>query len=133
MMHEHVECVELHLKTLALLVSIIAAPTTVFGQAAITGNVSDPSGAPLAGVTVDARSGALLEPRTAATDADGRYRIENLRPCIYTVTFTLDGGSRHQERDVELAGSFTATGDASLTLGALTDTVTVESDTPVVD
>ena len=133
-MHEHAECVALHLKTLALLVSIVIAPTTVLGQATITGNVSDSSGAPLAGVMVDARSSVLIEAlRTTATDDAGRYRIENLPPGRYTVTFTRDGWSRYQQQDVELTGSLTAVVDAALTLGALTDTITVRSDTPVID
>ena len=134
MTHEHAVCVELHLRTLALLVLIVATPTAVFGQAAITGNVSDSFGGPLAGVTVDARTSVLIETlRTTATDDAGRYRIENLAPGWYTVTFTRDGWSRYQQQDVELTGSLTAIVDATMTLGALTDTITVQSEAPGVD
>jgi hypothetical protein len=131
--HEHPACVELHLKTLAHLFSLVMAPTTAFGQAVITGHVSDSAGAPLAGVVVDTRSTATIEAVSVTTDDTGRYRIENLRPGRYTVTFTRDGWSRYQERDVELTGTLTAVVNASLTLGALTDTITVQSEAPIVD
>ena len=52
----------------------------------------DASGAVLPGVTVEAASPALIEKvRTAVTDGTGRYRIEDLRPGDYTVTFSLAG------------------------------------------
>ena len=63
-------------------------------QASITGTVKDTSGAVLPGVTVEASSPELIEKvRGAVTDATGQYRIENLRPGRYTVTFTLAGFS----------------------------------------
>ena len=51
-------------------------------------------GGVLPGVTVEASSPALIEKvRTAVTDGTGQYRIENLRPGVYAVTFTIPGFS----------------------------------------
>ena len=48
----------------------------------------------LPGVTVEASSDVLIEKvRTAVTDGNGSYRIVDLRPGTYTVTFTLTGFS----------------------------------------
>ena len=59
---------------------------------AIAGVVKDSSGAVLPGVTVEASSPALIErARTAVTDDTGQYKILDLRPGVYVVTFTLAG------------------------------------------
>ncbi|HEY9465605.1 MAG TPA: carboxypeptidase-like regulatory domain-containing protein, partial [Vicinamibacterales bacterium] len=64
------------------------APAVVWAQATITGTVKDTSGALLPGVTVEASSPALIEKvRSAVSDGTGQYRIENLRPGMYTVKF----------------------------------------------
>jgi hypothetical protein len=71
---------------------LLLAPTALFAQASITGVVKDSSGAILPGVTVEASSPALIErTRSVVTDGTGQYRIVDLRPGIYTVTFTLSG------------------------------------------
>src|SRR5688500_14217044 len=55
---------------------------------AIQGVVADAaSGEPFAGVTVVATSPALQGTQSAFTDADGVYKITNLPPGTYTVTF----------------------------------------------
>ena len=73
---------------------ILAAPVAVHAQASIAGTVKDTSGALLPGVTVEASSPALIEKiRTAVSDGTGQYRIENLRPGLYTVKFVLAGFS----------------------------------------
>jgi hypothetical protein len=109
-------------------------PVAAFAQAAIAGSVRDPSGAPLPGVIVEASSPALIEKtRTAVTDGNGRYRIEDLRPGVYKVRFTLEGWRPSQREGVELTGSFTATADTTLAIGALTDTVNVIGEVSVVD
>ena len=109
-------------------------PAITFAQAAITGSVKDSTGAPLSGVLVEASSVLLIEKaRTAITNEAGRYRIEDLRPGIYLVRFTLAGWRPYQLDGVELTGSFTAIVDAQLTVGALTETITVAAEPPVVD
>src|ERR687891_393124 len=94
------------LKSTVLAAALVLAPAAVFAQAIIAGAVKDASGAVLPGVTVEATSPALIERvRTAVTDGSGQYRIEDLRPGVYSVTFTLTGFSSVKRDNVELTGS----------------------------
>src|SRR5688572_28908687 len=121
-------------KTLTLLAWIVLVPTAARAQAVIAGTVRDSSGAVLPGVTVEAASPTLIEKvRSVATDGTGQYRIEDLRPGTYTVTFTLQGFNTFKREGIELTGSFTATINAELRVGALTETITLTGESPVVD
>jgi hypothetical protein len=112
----------------------VLLPATAAAQAVIAGTVRDTSGAILPGVTVEASSPALIEKvRTAVSDSTGQYRIEDLRPGTYTVNFTLTGFSAFRREGVELTGSFTATINAEMKVGALEETVTVTGESPIVD
>jgi hypothetical protein len=103
-------------------------------QATITGVVKDTSGAVLPGVVVEASSPALIEKtRSVVSDGTGQYRIVDLRPGVYTVTFTLSGFNTYKRDGVALEGSFVATINADLRVGALTETITVSGESPVVD
>jgi len=113
---------------------LILAPAAAFAQASIAGVVKDASGAVLPGVTVEASSPALIEKtRTAVTDNSGVYKIVDLRPGAYSVTFTLAGFATSKRDGIELTGSFIATINADLKVGALAETITVTGETPVVD
>src|SRR2546429_8481316 len=115
-------------------ISLVVFPASVWAQAAITGVVKDASGAILPGVTVEASSPALIEKvRTVVTDGTGQYRIVNLRPGTYAVTFTLTGFNVAKREGIELTGAFIATVNAELKVGAVTETITVSGATPVVD
>jgi hypothetical protein len=104
------------------------------GAATIAGVVRDTSQAALPGVTVEATSPALTgTARTAVTDGNGAYRIEELRPGTYTVTYTLPGFSITRRDGLELSPSFTATVDIELSLGSIEETITVSGRTPLVD
>ena len=117
---------------LAALVAVM--PSTAYGQASITGVVRDTSGAVLPGVTVEASSPALIEKvRSGVTNGAGQYRIENLRPGPYSVTFTLAGFATVKRDGVELTGSFSASINADMRVGALEETVTVTGESPIVD
>ena len=124
------------LATLIVIVAVLACSSPAFAQAtaSIAGTVVDASGALLPGVTVEASSPALIEKvRSVVSDGTGQYRIEQLRPGTYTVTFTLTGFSTVRREGVELAGSFAATVNAELKLGSVEETITVQGDSPVVD
>jgi len=123
----------LRLASLALML-ILLAPAAARAQASIAGSVRDTSGAVLPGVTVEASSPALIEKvRAVVTDDAGQYRIVDLRPGIYVVTFTLPGFASFRRDGIELTGSFVATVDAEMRVGAVEETVTVTGETPLVD
>jgi hypothetical protein len=92
----------------------------------LAGSVKDTSSALLPGVTVEASSPALIErTRTAVTDSAGEYKITNLVPGVYTVTFTLQGFATYKREGIELTTNFTAQVNAELRVGALEETITV--------
>jgi hypothetical protein len=118
----------------ALLVSFVALPALAFAQATITGVVRDTSGAVLPGVTVEAGSPVLIEKvRSVTTDAGGQFRIIDLRPGVYAVTFSLPGFNTVKREGVELSGNFTATINADMRVGEVQETVTVTGEAPTVD
>src|SRR5437660_12769032 len=119
---------------LALLVLLVLVPRIAVAQSAIAGVVKDTTGAVMPGVTVEVASPALIEQtRSAVTDAQGQYKILDLRPGTYSVTFTLPGFSTVKRDGVELPANFTAPVNAELRVGALEETVTVSGASPVVD
>ena len=83
-------------------------PAAVFGQGAIGGAVRDTSGGVLPGVSVEAASPVLIERvRTATTDDKGQYLIVDLRPGVYSVTFTLAGFTILKREGLELTTGVT--------------------------
>jgi hypothetical protein len=122
------------LKLLAAVAALVVLPSAAFAQASIAGVVRDNTGGVLPGVTVEAASPVLIEKvRTAVTDDAGQYRIVDLRPGTYVVTFTLPGFTAVKREGVELQGSITATINADLRIGGLEETITVSGSAPVVD
>src|SRR2546422_8755627 len=110
---------------LAVALTAVGLPAGAQTLGTIAGVVKDPSGAVLPGVTVEAASPALIERvRTAATDGTGLYRIVNLPPGIYTVTFTLPGFNQVRREAGQGAAGFTATIDADMRVGAVGGAVT---------
>jgi len=117
---------------------LFLAPAAARGQladsASIAGVVRDASGAVLPGVTVEAASPALIDKiRTTVTDGQGLYRIVDLRPGMYTVTFSLAGFSTFRREGLELTTGFTAAINAELKVGTVEETITVTGESPVVD
>lgn len=103
-------------------------------QSAIAGLVRDTSGAVLPGVTVEASSPSLIVgTRTAVTDGTGQYRIQDLRPGDYTVSFTLTGFRQIKRSGITLPASFTATVNAEMLVGTLEESIIVTAASPLVD
>src|SRR5436190_23080625 len=118
--------------------SVTLARLDGWAQSATTGSIAgvvrDATGAALPGVTVEAASPALIEKvRTVVTDGEGQYKIVDLRPGTYTVTFTLPGFSTVKREGIELTTGFTATVNGELKVGAVAETLTVTGASPVVD
>ena len=114
--------------------ALLLLSTPAFSQPAVSGTVRDASGAVLPGVSVEAASPALIEKvRGVVTDGNGQYRIVDLEPGTYTVTFALSGFTTIKREGVELTGAGVTTINADLPVGAVAELVTVTGATPVVD
>ena len=109
-------------------------PAAAHAQSSLTGIVKDSSGAVLPGVTVEAASPVLIEKtRSAITDSTGAYRLTDLRPGVYAITFALEGFSTVKRDGLELPANFTMTINSELKVGALEETLTVTGSSPTVD
>ena len=128
------------LRVLCGLAVVLSAcvPKAVYAQSDLTGSIAgivkDDTGAVLPGVTVEAASPALIEKvRSVISDSQGNYQIVDLRPGMYTVTFTLPGFGTYKRDGIELRTAFTATVNGEMKVGALEETVTVTGAAPTVD
>ena len=121
-------------RTLLAFAGALLLSTTAYAQSSIVGVVKDTSGAAMPGVTVEASSPVLIEKvKSTVTDGSGAYRIADLRPGTYTVTFTLTGFKTFQRAGLQLPAEFTATLNGELGVGTLEETITVTGASPVVD
>lgn len=119
--------------TFGLLVALVVS-RAAFAQSAIAGVVTDETGGVLPGVTVEASSPALIEQmRSVVSDGNGRYRIIDLRPGSYSLTFTLPGFTTFIRERIVLETGFTATVNAQLRTGGIDESITVSGAAPVVD
>ena len=118
----------------SIVLGALILPSVAHAQSAFAGTVRDTSGGVLPGVTVGASSPALIEKvRTATTDATGQYRLVDLRPGTYTVTFSLAGFTTLVREGIRLEADFTAPLNIEMRVGALEENVTVTGASPVVD
>jgi hypothetical protein len=111
-----------------------AFASIAYAQGTLTGTVRDASGAVLPGVTVEASSPAIQGGvRSVVTDGSGVYRIIELSPGVYSMTFSLAGFGSVKRDGVALAGTQVLTIPIELKVGDLQETITVTGETPVVD
>src|SRR5262245_30936358 len=107
-------------RSVLVLACLLIVPALAHAQATLSGTVRDTSGAVLPGVTVEAASPALIEKvRTAVTDGTGQYRITELPPGTYVLTFSLAGFSTVRRDAVNVSGSGVVPINADLRVGAL--------------
>ncbi len=114
-------------------VALFLLSSTTVGAQTISGLVTDPSGAVLPGVTVEATNAATRQVRTITTDEGGRYVVANLQPGTYSVTYRLEGFSPVTRPGITLTSDFTAAIDMQLKLGGQSDVITVTAAAPLVD
>ncbi|HEX3644263.1 MAG TPA: carboxypeptidase-like regulatory domain-containing protein [Vicinamibacterales bacterium] len=117
-----------------LCAAVFFLPRTSYAQPAIAGVVKDTSGAVMPGVLVEASSPALIEKtRSVVTDSAGQYKIVELTPGTYEVSFTLAGFKVVRRGNIVLEGNFTPTVNAELQVGSLSEVLTVTAEAPTVD
>ena len=91
------------------LMAFVLLPAATYAQGSIAGSVRDSSGAVLPGVTVEASSPALIEKtRTVVTDDKGEYKVVDLRPGTYSVTFSLSGFTSVQREGITINSGYIA-------------------------
>ena len=119
---------------LLVVMAILGAGPSLATAQSLAGTVRDTSGAVLPGVTIEASSPALItKVRTGVTDETGQYRIPDLPPGTYKVTFTLPGFATVVREGVELSGGGVMTIGAEMRVGELQESITVTGESPVVD
>src|SRR5262245_52437794 len=120
---------------LLLLAAVLLVPAATYAQdGTIAGVVRDSSNAVVPGVTVEVTSPVLIEKvRSTVSDDNGRYQITALPVGTYKVTFSLTGFSTVERPNVQLTSNFTANINANLTVGSVTETVSVVAESPAVD
>ena len=107
------------------LVTPVTYAQVLYGS--IVGVVTDSTGAaiPGAGVTIVNRDTGLT--REATTDAQGNYSLINILAGPYNLKVTLAGFKEIQRSNLPVSVGQIARVDATLEVGALTETVNVES------
>jgi hypothetical protein len=124
------------LSVASLSMFMAAAPAAAQGTApaSIIGQVRDDTGAVLPGVTVTATSPALQVPEVSAvTDTQGEYRVSPLPIGVYSVTWELSGFQAVRQEGIRLTVGFVAKLDRTLQLGSVTETISVNAASPLVD
>src|SRR5688572_26175679 len=117
-----------------LLASLLAFPALAAAQATLAGTVRDASGGVLPGVAIEVSSPALIEKvRSTVSEGTGQYRITELPPGRYVVTFSLSGFGTVRRDDVLVSGAGVIPINAELRVGAIEETVTVSGASPLVD
>ncbi len=97
------------------------------GTGAIEGTLTDPQGRAVPNATVTATNTATNQERTATTGASGDFKFSLLNPGTYRLKFTAAGFKTTEVSAVQVVTTETATVDKVLEVGAITQTVTVES------
>src|SRR5262245_10615639 len=119
-----------HVAKVALLAAVVLLPSLAHAQT-LAGTVRDASAAVLPGVTVEAASPVLIEKvRTTVTDGTGQYRILDLTPGVYKLTFTLPGFTTVVREGVEVSGAQIITINTDMRVGGVQETITVTGETP---
>ena len=118
-------------RVFAVLMSIAGLIQAQTGR--ITGRVSDPSGAPIAGAAVRATETATNQERSTSTSSDGYYTLSSLLPGTYSVSVQTAGFKPTTNAAVQLLVDQDLRLDFSLQIGALTEEVVVTAQTPLLE
>jgi len=122
-------------KRLPLLAVLVAAVLALAGPSeaqvlygSVVGSVSDTSQAAVAGATVTLINVGTNLARETTTRSDGSYLVVNLIPGTYNVRVTLAGFKEYVKQAVPVSANAVARVDITLEVGAMTETVTVQSE-----
>ena len=118
-----------------LLIPLLLSSSAAFAQGdrgAITGLITDKSGAAIPNVAVDAVNSATNGRYETITTGTGSYRLVGLPVGLYDVSAKANGFNITVQRGVQIQTNQTATIDIGMTVGAVTESVTVQGGVPLI-
>jgi hypothetical protein len=121
---------------LLAIVCCLSTGSLALGQesmAELRGRVVDAQNAAVPGTTITITNQATGVKRETVSNSDGSYFITAISPGSYVLDAELSGFSKFNRRDVRLDLGRTTTVDVQLTVGRVTETVTITAETPLVD
>ncbi len=118
--------------SLAIIASFSLAAVGQEFRGRVQGNVTDPSKAAIVGATVTLTNVSTGVETVRQTDAAGFYRFDFVQPGVYTVTVESPGFNRYVQENVRVATAGDVTVNAELTVGAVTEAVTVTAEVAAV-
>src|SRR5512136_1002482 len=113
------------------LLALLCVAATVSAQSflgTIRGTVTDPQEGVVPNASVLITDESTGVPRTAATDAEGRFEALNLRPGTYRVEITAANFKKFEATHVVLRAAGVARVDAKLEVGAISESLTVSAE-----
>jgi hypothetical protein len=119
-----------HLALLAVALLALAAPSdaqVLYGS--LVGNVTDTTQASVPGATVTLINTATNLARETTTRPDGSYTFVNVIPGSYRVRVVLTGFKEYVKEGVPVSTNAVARVDVTLEVGAMTEVVSVQSET----
>ncbi len=111
--------------------AVASAQTTADGS--VRGTVRDAQGSVLPGATVTATGTSVTFTRTAVSDAAGEYRLISLPPGDYAVHAELSGFQKVVREGVAVRAGLNIAIDFELSVGALTEVVSVRAESPMLE
>jgi hypothetical protein len=122
--------------TLSLVLALLCvdrAWAQLASQTALVGTVTDSSGSVLPGASVTAVNAGTKDTYDATTNAEGYYNIQFVRTGKYDITVTVSGFQTFKAVGVEVASNQVVRTNAVLKVGGITESVTVEAASRVLD
>ncbi len=119
-----------------MLLAFVSAARPALAQritGAIVGTVTDASGAILPGVTITVKGPGIVGSQTSVTNERGYYRFAALPPGSYTLTYSLSGFATQNRENIKSTLGGTTEENVSLKLSQMSEEVTVEAESAVVD
>ncbi len=119
----------------AVLIASLILPCALAQEttAGVQGSVKDPSGAAVAGATVEISGPALIGTRKLLTDEAGNYRFAALPPGTYVLTVTAKGFRTYKQAGIDLSVGRLPSIEVRLEVGVVAETVEVAATSPMVD
>jgi hypothetical protein len=98
----------------------------------ITGSITDPAGAIIPSATIQAKNNATSAEYVGASTNTGNYTLAQLPPGVYQITVSKNGFKTFVRQGITIQAAQIVRIDVSLEVGAISETVTVTEDAPLI-